>query len=125
MHLYQPNETDSAAYRPITKIPTMPEKNDHGEELTLEHRILIRLRQVLAAVVRDVTPPPGMRHPLSKQTVEDIRSAFALIAARERELRGDSANPDLPVFADKGATARIVEFDTPEKESAQEKKDKK
>ena len=89
----------------------MPDNDDNREQLSLEHRILIRLRQVLAAVVRDVTPPPGMRNPLSDQTIEDIRGAFALIAARERELRGDSPNPDLPVFADKGPTARIVDFD--------------
>ena len=89
----------------------MPEHDDDREQLSLEHRILIRLRQVLAAVVRDVTPPPGMRNPLSQQTIEDIRGAFALIAARERELRGETANPDLPVFADKGPTARLVDFD--------------
>ncbi len=88
----------------------MPDNDENTEALTLEHRILIKLRQVLAAVVRDVTPPPGMRSPLSEQTIEDIRGAFALIAARERELRGD-ADPDLPVFADKGPTARIVDFD--------------
>ena len=92
------------------RTSTMPENDDNREELTLEHRILIRLRQVLAAVVRDVTPPPGMRNPLSDQTIEDIRGAFALIAARERELRGD-AEPDLPVFKDQGPTARIVDFD--------------
>lgn len=91
----------------------MTEKDSNGEALTLEHRILIKLRLVLAAVVRDVTPLPGMRSPLSEQTIEDIRSAFALIAARERELRGDQASPDLPVFADKGVTDRIVDFDKP------------
>ena len=94
---------------PRQPIQTMSD-DDEDSELTLEHRILIRLRQVLAAVVRDVTPPPGMRHPLSEQTIEDIRNAFALIAARERELRGD-APPDLPLYRDKGPTARVVEFD--------------
>ncbi len=94
----------------------MSADDDNGEALSLEHRILIRLRQVLAAVVRDVTPPPGMRSPLSEQTVEDIRDAFALIAARERELRGD-APPDLPVYRDRGPSARIVEFDGSKKES--------
>ncbi len=89
----------------------MPENDDNREQLTLEHRILIRLRQVLAAVVRDVTPPPGMRNPLSDQTIEDIRGAFALIAARERELRGETAEPDLPIYKDGGPTARIVDFD--------------
>ena len=100
----------------------MPEDDNNPEELTLEHRILIQLRQVLAAVVRDVTPPPGMRNPLSAKTIEDIQGAFALIAARERELRGD-APPDLPVFADPGPTARIVDFDQRGKESAQDNKD--
>ncbi|MDJ0778185.1 MAG: segregation and condensation protein A [Gammaproteobacteria bacterium] len=88
----------------------MSDTEDDKTQPTLEHRILIQLRQVLAAVVRDVTPPPGMRNPLSEQTIEDIRAAFALIAARERELRGD-APPDLPQYRDRGPGARIVEFD--------------
>ena len=95
----------------------MTENDDKDPGLTLEHRILIQLRQVLAAVVRDVTPSPGMRNPLSAKTIEDVRGAFALIAARERELRGESANPDLPVYADKGATTQIVDFDAPKDES--------
>ncbi|MDJ0828188.1 MAG: hypothetical protein QNJ16_22155 [Rhodobacter sp.] len=96
--------------RSTDQLTTMSEIDDPGSQPTLEHRILIQLRQVLAAVVRDVTPPPGMRNPLSDQTIEDIRAAFALIAARERELRGD-APPDLPQYRDRGASARIVEFD--------------
>lgn len=100
----------------------MPTNEKNNEALTLEHRILIKLRLVLAAVVRDVTPPPGMRNPLSDQTIEEIRTAFALIAARERELRGDETNPDLPVFADKGATARIVDFDSPADKSGKTEK---
>ena len=103
----------------------MSDNENKAEALSLEHRILIKLRLVLAAVVRDVTPPPGMRNPLSDQTIEDIRTAFALIAARERELRGEETNPDLPVFKDSGATARIVEFDAPVGESTDDEKDKK
>ncbi len=97
----------------------MTEKDDKEAGLTLEHRILIQLRQVLAAVVRDVTPAPGRPNPLSDRTIEDIRGAFALIAARERELRGDSAEPDLPVFKDKGATTRIVKFDARKDDSSE------
>jgi len=87
----------------------MSGKDDNAEELTLEHRILIQVRQVLAAVVRDVTPAPGRPNPLSQKTIEDIRGCFALISARERELAGKQ-NPDVPVFGDKGATTRIVDF---------------
>jgi len=91
----------------------MSGKDDNAEELTLEHRILIQVRQVLAAVVRDVTPAPGRPNPLSQKTIEDIRGCFALISARERELAGKQ-NPDLPVFGDQGATTRIVDFKKPE-----------
>lgn len=92
----------------------MSDQDENSQELTLEHRILIRVRKVLASVVRDVTPPPGMRNPLSPSTIEDIRDCFALIAAREREL-SNQENPDLPVFADDGATTRVVDFKKPEK----------
>lgn len=90
----------------------MTEKDDKDEGQSLELRILIQLRQVLAAVVRDVTPAPGRRNPLSENTIDDVRAAFALIAARERELRGSPDSPDLPIFKDKGATTRVVRFDT-------------
>ena len=87
----------------------MSDQGENSEALSLEHRILIQVRQVLASVVRDVTPPPGMQSPLSPKTIEDIRGCFALIAARERELSGKQ-NPDLPVFADDGVTTRVVDF---------------
>ena len=87
----------------------MSEQDDNSGELTLEHRILIQVRQVLANVVRDVTPPPGMQSPLSPGTIEDIRGCFALISARERELAGKQ-DPDMPVFGDKKAATRIVDF---------------
>ncbi len=90
----------------------MSGQDENSDELTLEHRILIQVRQVLAAVVRDVTPAPGRPNPLSPETIEDIRGCFALISARERELAGKQ-NPDMPVFGDQGATTRIVDFKKP------------
>jgi hypothetical protein len=83
------------------------------DDLTLEHRILIQMRQVLASVVRDVTPPPGMRNPLSATTIEGIRGCFSLIAARERELNSDKTNRDLPVYADRESTTHIVDLKPP------------
>ena len=55
-------------------------------ELTVEQRILIAMRKTLGAVIRDVTPPAGMRHPFSEETMEDVRQCLALISAREKEL---------------------------------------
>lgn len=90
----------------------MAEQDDNTPELTIEHRILIKMRQVLASVVRDVTPPPGMQSPLSPETIDDIRGCFALISARERELNG-AREPDLPVFGGARAGTRVVDFKKP------------
>lgn len=90
----------------------MSDDETQTANLTLEHRILIQVRKVLANVVKDVTPLPGMRNPLSPSTIADIRDCFALISARERELNSDKPR-DLPVYADRAATTRIVEFEPP------------
>lgn len=55
-------------------------------QLNTEQRILRVMRKVLASIVRDTTPNPGMRHPLNDKTIEDIRECFTLISAREQEL---------------------------------------
>lgn len=94
-------------------MANMSEQDDDPPELTLEHRILIQVRQVLASVVRDVTPAPGRPNPLSDKTIEDIRGCFALISARERELAGKK-DPDMPVFGDDRGATRIVDFKKPE-----------
>jgi hypothetical protein len=91
----------------------MSGKQTQTGDLTLEHRILIQVRQVLASVVRDVTPSPGVRNPLSASTIEGIRDCFSLISARERELNADKPNRDLPVYADDAATTHIVDFKPP------------
>ncbi|MFA5530376.1 MAG: hypothetical protein WDA11_06895 [Thiohalomonadaceae bacterium] len=69
-----------------------------GEELSREERILRVMKQVLASVARDTATQPGMRHPLSEQTIDDMRLCLVLISERERELanaagRSDQARP--------------------------------
>jgi hypothetical protein len=54
--------------------------------LSTEERILQAVRMTLASVIKDTATPPGMRHPLSDATIEDLRQCLALISAREREL---------------------------------------
>ncbi len=87
----------------------MTEQDDPTREQSLERRILIQVRQVLAKVIRDITPPPGAPYPLPQSTIDDVRDCFALIAARERELDAGRENPDLPVFRDDAT--RIVDFE--------------
>ena len=82
-----------------------------------EQRILVVMRKLLAQIVKDTTPGPGMRHPLTEQTIKDIRDCFGLIAARERELNEKSGieNKDRPHFIDEPTTSKIIKFKQPEK----------
>jgi len=84
------------------------------QQLSKEQRILLVMRKVLTRVVRDVTPPAGMRSPLSDQTITDIRECLGLISAREREL-GDTdedSKPARPRYVDEpGRPANVVSID--------------
>jgi hypothetical protein len=78
-------------------------------ELSKEQQILIAMRKTLTAIIRDVTPPPGMKHPLSERTVEDVRQCLALISARERELADAQGRAvERPYYADEPQTAQVV-----------------
>ncbi|MEJ2115259.1 MAG: segregation and condensation protein A [Gammaproteobacteria bacterium] len=67
-----------------------------------EQRILVVMRKLLAQIVKDTTPGPGMRHPLNEQTIKDIRDCFRLISTRERELaeQAGTENKDRPRYID-------------------------
>lgn len=54
--------------------------------LSHEQQIMVIMRKVLGSIVRETTPQPGHRHPLSEGTIEDIKQCFALISVREKEL---------------------------------------
>lgn len=89
----------------------------NNNDLSVEHRILVTMRQVLSSIVRDTTPPAGMRHPLSERTIDDIKHCFSLIAAREKELN-DEAGLDTsarPRYADEPKTSHVVPFIKPDK----------
>ena len=78
-------------------------------ELSKEQSILIAMRGALTAIVRDVTPPPGMRHPLSAQTIEQVRQCLGLIAAREKELAdAEGRGGERPYYADAPPAAQRV-----------------
>ena len=55
-------------------------------ELSKEQRILRMVRKTLGAIARETAPQHGEKHPLSKQTFEDMRNCFGLITEREKEL---------------------------------------
>ena len=84
----------------------------NSEVLSKEQRILRVLRKVLANIVKDVTPAPGMPHPLQDSTVQEIRGLFGLIAEREAELAGQTM-PDRnekPFYADQIQKNNVLKF---------------
>ena len=75
-----------------------------------EREILVVMRKVLAQIIKDTTPPSrAMKHPLSDQTIEDVRHCLGLISSREREL-ADAAGvaEERPYFTDEPRPADVV-----------------
>lgn len=54
--------------------------------LSKEEQILKMVKRVLTDVAKDTHVKPGLRHPLSDNTILGIRECLALITARESEL---------------------------------------
>jgi hypothetical protein len=81
--------------------------------LSMEERILTAVKLTLAAVIKDTATPPGMRHPLSDGTINDLRQCLALISARERELAQAAGRPisGRPRYADEPAPEdKVIRF---------------
>jgi hypothetical protein len=79
------------------------------QDLSKEQQILIAMRKTLSAVIKDITPPPGMKHPLSEATIEDVRHCLSLISAREKELAdAQGRTAERPYYADEPQTAQVV-----------------
>lgn len=87
------------------------------DSLSKEQQVMVAMRKTLANIIKDTTPEPGMIHPLSKETVEDIRACFALISVREKELMEAMGmeNTARPYFTDETKNADVVKFHKPSK----------
>jgi hypothetical protein len=75
-------------------------------DLSKEKRILRTMRFMLAQIIKETAVPAGMRHPLSKGTIEDMRNCLVLIAAREHELAQAAGRPSAarPRYKDQTAS---------------------
>ena len=84
------------------------------DDKNIEKRIMVMMRQVLSAVARDTVPPPGMKHPLSDDTIQGIRECLAVISARERELNVELGEEEerRPRYADEKPTSTVVSLDS-------------
>ncbi|OOZ39666.1 hypothetical protein BOW53_10655 [Solemya pervernicosa gill symbiont] len=56
------------------------------QELSKEEQILKSVKGIVTRVIKETATPPGMAHPLSEQTINDMREALLLISLREQEL---------------------------------------
>lgn len=86
-----------------------------SNDLTKEERILQMVKKVLSNVAKDTYTAPGLKHPLSEQTILEIRECLGLVVSRETELaqehgRDKSARPR---FIDEPSSTVKVSFDKP------------
>ena len=79
--------------------------NENGNKtgnMSKEQRILRMVKKVLTDIAKDTVTPPGLKHPLSEQTIYGIRECLELITARESELLKEAgqSNTQKPYFID-------------------------
>jgi len=82
-------------------------------EQNKELKILKAVKMVITNVIKDTTTEPGMIHPLSKPTINDIRQCLALITSRENEISPDSKRPH---FTDEPQDKVVVSLSTVKKD---------
>jgi len=93
------------------------------DNLSPEERILRMVKRVLTEIARDTSTPPGMKHPLSENTIQGIRDCLSLISARERELADSAGRPSRarPEFVDEPKTTHVVNLHPTKKKPGHDK----
>jgi hypothetical protein len=82
-------------------------------ELSKEEQILRMVKKVLTDVAKDTHVKPGLRHPLSDNTILGIRECLTLITAREQELAKEAGRESKmrPRFIDEPQDTVVVSLD--------------
>jgi len=85
-----------------------------SEQSSKERQVLMVMRKVLAQIIKDTTPASkAMRHPLTEQTIQDIRNCLGLISARERELADEAGvSMEKPYYTDEKRGADVVSINS-------------
>jgi len=88
--------------------------NDSEQENSTdkELKVLRAVKMVITNVIKDTTTEPGLKHPLSETTINDIRQCLALITSRENEI---SPMTKRPRFTDEPEKV-VVSLATPKKD---------
>jgi hypothetical protein len=88
----------------------MSDEESRGLRDNKEFQILQALKTTLTDVIKDTATAPGLKHPLSDRTIENIRQCLVLITAREREL-AQAAGVSMalrPRYVDEPQSASVV-----------------
>jgi hypothetical protein len=85
-----------------------------GVELSKEEQILKMVKKVLTDIAKDTHVKPGLKHPLSDNTILGIRDCLSLITARELELAKEAGreNNMRPHFIDEPKKTVVVPIET-------------
>ena len=80
------------------------------EDHQREKDLLLVMRKVLANIIKDTTPAHrDLKHPLSDNTIQDIRMCLGLISTRERELADIAGiKPEKPYYTDEKPAAEVI-----------------
>jgi len=90
----------------------MSNESDQENSAEKELQILRAVKMVITNVIKDTSTEPGMKHPLSESTINDIRQCLTLITSRENEL---SPMTQRPRFTDEPEKV-VVSLATPKKD---------
>lgn len=83
------------------------------DNLSKEEQILKMMKKVLTDVAKDTHVKPGLKHPLSDDTIMGIRDCLSLITAREQELAQEAGRESKmrPRFVDEPKDTVVVSLD--------------
>lgn len=83
-------------------------------ELSKEEQVLRMVKKVLTDVAKDTHVKPGLKHPLSDNTILGIRECLSLITAREMELAKEAGRESKmrPRFIDEPKNEVVVNIDS-------------
>lgn len=83
------------------------------DDYSKEEKILQMMRKVLTDVAKDTYTKPGLKHPLSEDTIISIRDCLGLIASREKELADEAGRPSekRPRYIDEPQKSVVIPLD--------------
>lgn len=86
---------------------------ENNDDPGSEEEVLQLVKSTLTAIAKDTYTPPELTHPLSSDTINQIRQCFTVITQRQQELakaRGVEFN-DRPRYIDEPSDTFVVSLD--------------